>query len=130
MLESIIPAESNISYGDATFKIKVAPRAGTLPSSGNLYLRLSSTYSGSEDISFDGTVIPDDTEKFKAKPEGMPYIAGNRGDGLEDIQAVASITSSGATLKVGVFGYNVASSIIVNFIEAISVEYAWVDEAS
>lgn len=133
VLESIIPAESDISDGDATFKIKVAPRAGKSPSGGKLYFKLSSTYSGSEDISFKGTVVPDETddnEKFKATPEGMPYVAGNRGDGLADIQAVASITSSGATLDVGVFGDNVSADKIIDFIKAISVEYAWVDEAS
>lgn len=131
VLESIIPAESDISDGDATFKIKVSPRAGTLPPYGKLYFKLSSAYSGSEDISFNGTVSPDDNEKFKAKPEGMPYIAGESGDGAAFIQAVASITSSGATLEAGVFGYNVTNkSAIVNFIKAISVEYAWVDEAS
>lgn len=131
VLESIIPAESDISDGDAVFKIKVSPRAGTLPPYGKLYFELSSAYSGSEDISFNGTVVPDDNDKFKAKPKGMPYIAGMSGDGIATAQAVASITSSGATLEVGVFGYKVTNkSAIVNFIKAISVEYAWVDEAS
>lgn len=132
VLESIIPAESDIdSEGVATFKIKVSPRAGTLLPYGKLYFKLSSAYSGSEDISFGGTVIPDDNDKFKAKPEGMPYIAGTRGDGLALTEAVASITSSGATLEAYVFGDNVTNkSAIVNFIKAISVEYAWVDEAS
>lgn len=132
VLESIIPAESDIdSEGGATFKIKVSPRSGKSPASGNLYFKLTPTYSGSEDISFNGTVIPDDNEKFKANPDGMPYVAGNRADGLATVEAVASITSSGATLEVGVFGYNVTNkSAIINFIKAISVEYAWVDKAS
>lgn len=132
MLESIIPAEADIdSEGDATFKIKVSPRSGKSPASGNLYFKLTPTYSGSEDISFIGTVLMGDNDKFKANPDGMPYVAGNRADGLATVAAVASITSSGATLEVRVFGYKVTNkSAIINFIKAISVEYAWVDKAS
>lgn len=135
-LESIIPAESDISDGNATFKIKVAPRTGRTPANGNLYFKLTSAYTGDEDISFNQTVdvsengTPDDLtdDRFVAYPAGMPYIAGTRGGGTEINQTVAEITSSGATLEVGIYGYNVSASVIVNYINAISVEYAWVDE--
>lgn len=142
MLESIIPAAADITKtgndADATFKIKVTPRAGKLPPSGKLYFKLTSAYAGEEDISFNGTVAPDEeTNKFVPRPASMPYVAGWRAEGLEESGAVAEITSSGATLEVGIFGGNVgvsglndtSASKIIDYIKAISVEYAWVDEA-
>lgn len=153
MLESIIPAAADVTKtgtpapagvtntstdAEATFKIKVTPRAGKLPPNGKLYFKLTSSYEGNEDISFMGTVHPDDeTGKFVPNISGMPYVAGCRGDGLADSLAVAEITSSGATLEVGVFGYKIgvsglnddSASKMINYIKAISVEYAWVDEA-
>lgn len=138
MLESIIPAEADIEQegknADAAFKIKVTPRAGKLPPSGKLYFKASSSYEGTEDISFIGSVS--DTGKdnaFVPNPAGMPYVAGNRADGLFECAAVAEITSSGATLEVGIFGYGmkvaVTKASMIKFMQAISVEYAWVDEA-
>ena len=61
----------------------------------------------------------------------MPYVAGMRADGLVESAAVAELTSSGATLKVGIFGTgaNVTKALMIKFMQAISVEYAWVDEA-
>jgi hypothetical protein len=91
---------------------------------------LTSAYAGDEDISFNGTVSPTgDNEAFAPRPAGAPYIAGMRAEGLEHGIAVAEITSSGATLAIEVYGYNAANSAIIDFIKAISVEYAWVDEA-
>jgi hypothetical protein len=116
--------------GTAHFGIKVTPRAGKLPSGGKLYFRLTSSYAGDEDISFNGTVAPNgDNDAFVPRPDFMPYIAGMRAEGLEHSAAVAELTSDGATLGVEIYGYNAANSAIINFIKAISVEYAWVDEA-
>lgn len=142
MLESIIPAAADITKtgtnADATFKIKVTPRAGKLPPNGKLYFKLTSAYAGKEDISFNGTVHPDDkTDAFVPNTSGMPYVAGCRGDGNEYNESVAEITSSGATLEVGISGYGIvvsgasddSASKMINYIKAISVEYAWVDEA-
>lgn len=136
MLESIIPAEADITKTgndvDATFKLKVTPRAGKLPPSGKFYFKLTSAYAGDEDISFNGTVATNDKDvTFAPKPSGMPYVAGHRGDGLVDSAAVAELTSSGATLEAGVFGNgkNVTKALMTEFMKAISVEYAWVDEA-
>lgn len=136
MFESIIPAEAGITKKNkdvfADFKIKVAPRAGKLPQNGKLYFKLTSAYAGKEDISFFGTVLPNGTGgKFTPRVEGMPYVAGWRAEGLEDSGAVAEITSSGATLEVGVLGSgeDVTRASMVMFMQAISVEYAWVDEA-
>ena len=143
MLESIIPAEADITKtgndADATFKIKVTPRAGKLPPSGKLYFKLTEAYAGKEDISFIGTVSPTgENNTFVPKPEGMPYVAGSRGDGIARVEAVAELTSSGATLEVGIFGYggfgengtDVTKDSMVKFMQSISVEYAWVDEAT
>lgn len=61
----------------------------------------------------------------------MPYVAGIRASGIAKCAAVAELTSSGATLKVEIigFGANVTKALMVKFMQAISVEYAWVDEA-
>lgn len=135
MLESIIPAEANIMKTDtdaaATFKIKVTPRTGKLPPHGNLYFKLTSAYAGKEDISFDGTVRPIGAgDTFAPRILGMPYVAGSRGEGLVSSAAVAELTSSGATLKVGISGSggDVTKASMFTFMQAISVEYAWVDE--
>jgi hypothetical protein len=129
-LESIIPAESDISDGNALFKIKVTPRTGRTPANGKLYFKLKSAYAGDEDISFNGTVSPTgNNDAFVPRPDNMPYIAGTRAEGLEHVEAVAELTSDGATLEVGIYGYNVDNSAISNFIRVIIVEYAWVDEA-
>lgn len=141
MLESIIPAAADITRtgkdADAIFKVKVTPRAGKLPPNGKLYFKLTSAYAGKYDISFNGTVATTGkNDTFAPNPEGMPYVAGARGDGLVESYAVAEITSSGATLEVGIYGNNVgvdglnsSVSMMTEFMRAISVEYAWVDEA-
>lgn len=136
MLESIIPAAADITKtgtdAEATFKIKVTPRTGKLPPSGNLYFKLTSAYAGKEDISFDGTVHPDgETNTFVPNTSGMPYVAGWRANGIVESGAVAKITSSGATLEVGIIGSgkDVTEASMIMFMQAISVEYAWVDEA-
>lgn len=135
MLESIIPAEADIEKTDndasAAFKIKVTPRAGKLPPNGKLYFKLTSAYAGKEDISFNGTVHPDDKTDVFVPNTGMPYVAGCRGSGIVDSGAVAEITSSGATLEVLIlgFGKDVTKASMVMFMQEISVEYAWVDEA-
>jgi hypothetical protein len=98
---------------------------------------LTSAYAGDEDISFGATVNTDDdngtpddyTDDKLIAVGGMPYIAGTAGDGTAFNASVAEITSSGATLEVAIIGFKVASSAIINFIKAISVEYGWVDEA-
>lgn len=138
MLESIIPAEAAIEKTDekstyAGFKIKVTPRTGKLPPNGNLYFKLTSAYEGKEDISFFGTVLPTgEKDTFVPRIPSMPYVAGWRAEGIIDSGAVAKLTSSGATLEVGVLGYgkDVTRASMVMFMQAISVEYAWVDEAA
>lgn len=96
-----------------------------------MYYKLTSTYTGADDISFGNTVLfdEDNTDKFIAIPSGMPYVAGLRGGGLEFGEAVAELTSSGATLEIGILGYETSKSNLIAFMQAISVEYAWVDEA-
>jgi hypothetical protein len=129
-LESVIPAEADIENDTATFNIEVTPRAGKLPSGGKLYFKLTSSYEGDVDASFGGTVATDENDgKFIARPAGMPYIAGNSGDGTYVVSAVADLTSSGATLGVVVFGDGSVNSKsgMVDFMKAITVEYAWVD---
>jgi hypothetical protein len=129
-LESVIPTEADIENDTATFNIKVTPRAGKLPSGGKLYFKLESSYEGDVDVSFGGTVTPDENDgKFIARPTGMPYIAGDSGDGISVVSAVADLTSSDATLGVVVFGDGSANSKsgMIDFMKAITVEYAWVD---
>lgn len=94
-----------------------------------MYFKLSSAYTGEDDISFVGTVSVGLDEKFIANPQDMPYVAGSRGDGLWRVSTVAELTSSGATLNVGVFGFNTSKANILAYMQAISVEYAWVDES-
>lgn len=136
MLESIIPKDIEKTNKDtyADFKIKVTPRTGKSPQSGNLYFKLTSAYAGKEDISFFGTVLPDgENNTFVPRVPGMPYVAGWRAEGIDESGAVAKITSSGATLKVGILGFDTKVTVtrdsMVKFMQAISVEYAWVDEA-
>lgn len=134
MLESVIPTESGIvisgSEAAVDFKVKVTPRVGKTPSGGKLYFKLTSTYAGSADVAFNGTVKPNGAGVFAAYPTGMPYVAGTHGDGLEYTYAVAELTPTGTTLRIEVLGDGAAitKSAVLEFIQAISVEYAWVDE--
>lgn len=129
VLASVIPAEADLkSEYDATFSITVTPRSGATPSGGNLYFKLTSAYAGSSEVSFGGTVATDEKDEFIARPSDMPYVAGTHGDGISAVNTVAKLTSNGATLSVVVTGDGSKSSMIA-FMKAISVEYAWVNEA-
>lgn len=61
----------------------------------------------------------------------MPYIAGDRADGLGEVSAVAELLKANTTLSIGVTtNGDVPADEVEKFMKSIIVTYAWVDKAS